>query len=317
MKILITGAAGAVGSHVAERLAKIGHEVVGLDSLASYYDPAIKRLNLEDLKRNGIRVLINDLAIDPLDLAREVDFIYHFAAQPGISANTPFDDYLRNNVIATHRLLEAARVSKKLRGFIHISTSSVYGTHADGDETSEPRPTSYYGVTKLAAEQLALAYHREQGLPVVVLRLFSVYGPRERPEKLYSKLIKSILEDKSFTLHEGSDQHIRSYSYVGDIVDGCVLVLDKFDQIVGEIFNLGTDQTHTTGEGIKLVESLLGKPAKFIMLPRRLGDQLVTTANINKARKLLGYKPKVTLAEGLKSQVDWHLKKIWPKYKLH
>lgn len=306
MKILVTGAAGAIGSHVAERLAELGHEVVGLDSLTNYYDRAIKELNVEDLRRRGIEMSLDDLVDDPLDLVGAVDVIYHFAAQPGISADTIFEDFLRNNIVSTHRLLEAARRNKKLKGFIHISTSSVYGARADGAETAEPRPTSYYGVTKLAGEQLAMAYHREHGLPVVVLRLFSVYGPRERPEKLYHKLIKSILTDQPFTLHEGSERHIRSYSYIGDIVDGCVLALDKLDQVVGEIFNIGTDQPSTTGEGIKIVETLLGKSAKITIVSRRQGDQLETVANIEKARQRLGYNPRTRLVEGLKAQVDWY-----------
>jgi nucleoside-diphosphate-sugar epimerase len=306
MKILVTGAAGAVGSHVAERLAELGHEVIGLDCLTDYYDRSIKELNVEDLRQRGVETLLHDLVDDPLDSAGAVDVIYHFAAQPGISAETPFEDYLRNNIVATHRLLEVARRNKKLKGFIHISTSSVYGAYANGVEMTEPRPTSYYGVTKLAGEQLAMAYHREHGLPVVVLRLFSVYGPRERPEKLYHKLIKNILADQSFPLHEGSNRHIRSYSYIGDIVDGCILALDKLEEVTGEIFNIGTDQLSTTGEGIKIVETLLNKPAKIIIVPRRSGDQLETGANINKARQRLGYNPRTKLAEGLKAQVDWY-----------
>ena len=123
MKILVTGAAGAIGSHVAERLAELGHEVVGLDALTNYYDRAIKKLNVEDLRRQGIEMLLHDLVDDPLDSAKMVDVIYHFAAQPGISADTTFEDFLRNNIISTHRLLETARKNKKLKGFIHISTS--------------------------------------------------------------------------------------------------------------------------------------------------------------------------------------------------
>ena len=306
MKILVTGAAGAIGSHVAERLAESGHEVVGLDCLTDYYERSIKELNVEDLRQRGIEMLLHDLVDDPLDLAGAVDVIYHFAAQPGISATTPFELFLRNNVVATHRLLEAARRNKKLKGFIHISTSSVYGARADGAEATEPRPTSYYGVTKLAGEQLALAYHREHGLPVVVLRLFSVYGPRERPEKLYHKLIRSILTDQPFTLHEGSERHIRSYSYIGDIVDGCILTLDRLAEVIGEIFNVGTDQPSTTGEGIKILETLLNQSAKIIIVPRRSGDQLETVANINKARERLGYNPRTKLAEGLEAQIDWY-----------
>src|SRR6185436_17280051 len=133
---------------------------------------------------------------DVSHLLTGTDFIFHLAAQPGISASTPFENYLNNNIVATQKLLDQARGVTTLQGFIHASTSSVYGKHANSDETSEPKPTSHYGVTKLAAEQLALSYHRESGLPVTVLRFFSVYGERERPEKLYHKLIKAMHEDK-------------------------------------------------------------------------------------------------------------------------
>src|SRR3989338_5601437 len=273
MKILVTGAAGAIGSHVAERLAESGHEVVGLDCLTDYYERSIKELNVDDLRQRGIEMLLHDLVDDPLDLAGAVDVIYHFAAQPGISATTPFELFLRNNVVATHRLLEAARRNKKLKGFIHISTSSVYGARADGAEATEPRPTSYYGVTKLAGEQLALAYHREHGLPVVVLRLFSVYGPRERPEKLYHKLTHAMLLDKPFPLYEGSEKHERSFTYVGDVVDACLRALDRYETIVGEIINIGSSAVHTTGEGIRIIESLARKKAELVLVPPRYGDQ--------------------------------------------
>ena len=311
MKILITGVAGAIGSHVAEHFTGLGHEVVGVDILTPYYDRAIKEINLADVTASGAEVHLCDLAVDDIDhLMKGVDVVFHFAAQPGISATTPFEDYVRNNIIATHRLLDSALRVPGLMGFVHISTSSIYGVHACGEETVEVKPTSYYGVTKLAAEQLALAYHREHGLPVVVLRLFSVYGPRERPEKLYHKLIKSILEDKDFPLCEGSEHHVRSYTNIDDIVHACDLVVKNLDLAVGEIFNIGTDKTITTGEGIKIIERLLGKSARLVVTPRRPGDQKETGANIKKARRLLEYNPKVGIEEGLARQVVWYKDKL-------
>lgn len=152
-------------------------------------------------------------------------------------------------------------------------------------------------------------------MPVTVFRLFSVYGERERPEKFYHKLIRALHEDKEITLHEGSEHHIRSYTHISDIVAGCVLALQNIDKVIGEIFNLGTDITNTTGEGMRLVEKLMGKKAKIKILPRRNGDQLETSANINKARKILGYKPKTTLKEGLRRQISWYSEKIHGKIK--
>lgn len=314
MKILVTGVAGAIGSHVAEHFVELGHEVVGVDILTDYYDRAIKEINLEDVVASGVQVHLCDLVVDDLDhFMKGVDVVFHFAAQPGISAKTSFEDYVRNNIVATHRLLEAASKAPGLKGFIYISTSSIYGAQAYGDETAEIKPTSYYGVTKLAAEQLALSYHRERGLPVVVLRLFSVYGPRERPEKLYHKLIKSILEDKDFPLHEGSEHHVRSYTNVKDIIQACDLVVKNLDHAIGEIFNIGTDKTVTTGEGIKVIERLLGKQARLIVTSRRPGDQKETGADIQKARRILGYNPVVDIEEGLAGQVEWYKNKIHGK----
>ncbi|MBX4195808.1 NAD-dependent epimerase/dehydratase family protein [Candidatus Parcubacteria bacterium] len=310
MKILITGAAGAIGSHLAERFLSLGHEVVGIDAMKPYYDPEIKKINAKDVESAGGKIHYLDLATDDFThLLSGVDIIFHMAAQPGISATTPFSTYLDDNIVATHRLLEAAKKVPTLKAFIHASTSSVYGARATGDETTEPKPTSYYGVTKLAAEQLAMSYYRELGLPVIVLRFFSVYGPRERPEKLYHKLIKSIYEGTTIPLHEGSEHHIRSYTFVRDIIDGCVLIVENLDKSIGEIYNLGTDKTMTTKEGIKIIENIMGKSANFVRMPRRPGDQIETGANISKLRKL-GYDPKVRLEEGLKEQVGWYGNKL-------
>jgi nucleoside-diphosphate-sugar epimerase len=223
---------------------------------------------------------------------------------------------MRNNIIATYRLSEAAKQSRSLRGFINISTSSVYGTDATGDETTEPKPTSYYGVTKLAAEQLVLAYARDQGFPACSLRLFSVYGPRERPEKLYPQLIGCILEDREFALHEGSQHHLRSYTYVSDIVDGLMVAMNSFDKCQGEILNIGTAAAITTADGINIVQEILGKTAKIVTKPRRSGDQLKTQANIGKARRILNYDPTTTPREGLAQEVQWYKQHIFGKINL-
>jgi nucleoside-diphosphate-sugar epimerase len=306
MNILVTGVAGFIGSHLAERLAGLGHDVRGIDCFTSYYARALKELNARQVAARGVPVLPLDLAADDLAAALDgIDAVFHVAAQPGISATVPFETYLRNNVTATQRLLEAARRAPGLRAFINISTSSVYGADATGGETTEPRPTSHYGVTKLAAEQLVLALAREQGFPACSLRLFSVYGPRERPEKLYPKLIGCMLADRAFPLFAGSEHHLRSYTYVADSIDGLVLALEHFDRCAGEIFNIGTDQAITTGEAIHIVEEILGKPAQIAVKPKRPGDQLQTHADIAKARRLLGYQPHTTPAEGLAREVEW------------
>jgi UDP-glucuronate 4-epimerase len=314
MKIIVTGAAGFIGSHLAERLAVQGHEVVGIDSFNDYYPRKLKELNAAEVKEKGVSILELDLAKDSaVEAISGAEIIYHLAAQPGISASTPFDTYLKNNIVATYNLLETAKESDSLKCFINVATSSVYGKHATDSEKAPPKPTSYYGVTKLAAEQLAMSYFRDQNLPACSLRLFSVYGERERPEKLYPQLIKSILDDSEFPLYEGSDRHLRSYTYIADIIDGFTAVLDHLDKSIGEIFNIGTDTAITTGEGIKIVEGILGRKARIYVVPKRPGDQEKTQANIEKARKILNYDPKTKPQEGLRKEVEWYKEKIWNK----
>jgi nucleoside-diphosphate-sugar epimerase len=311
MKCIVTGAAGFIGSHLSERLQELGHETVGIDCFTPYYDPSLKESNARDLAARGIRIERLDLATDRLDdLVADAEWIFHLAAQPGISADTPFEVYVRNNLVATQRLLEAAAASRTLSCFVNASTSSVYGYYASDGEESLPRPTSYYGVTKLAAEMLSLAYHRDRGLPACSVRIYSACGPRERPEKLFPKLIQSILRNEEFPLAEGAETHWRSFTNVHDIVDGMANLLAARDACIGEIFNLGTEECVSTSEAIRVVESIIGRPARMRRTPRRPGDQIRTQANIAKARRILGYAPRRTLAEGLAEEVKWFQARI-------
>ncbi|HEX5154348.1 MAG TPA: NAD-dependent epimerase/dehydratase family protein [Parafilimonas sp.] len=307
MNVLVTGAAGFIGSHKAEKLASLGFNVTGVDNLANYYSKQLKLLNVASLKENGVEFIEMDLRyIDQYKkLLSRFDYIFHFAAQPGLSATSTFNDYLSNNATATHELAGFAKKNNNLRLFVNISTSSVYGLDATKDETAVPMPASYYGVTKLVAEQIVLAESRNKSFNACSLRLYSVYGPRERPDKLYTKLIKAALEDKPFTLIEGSLQHKRSFTYVGDIIDGILKVIDKEETVNNEIFNIGTNVQHTTADGIETVEDLTGKKIQFTMLPPRGGDQLSTKAIIDKARKMLNYDPQTSLHEGILQQINW------------
>lgn len=312
MKILITGIGGAIGSHVAETLLARNDEVVGIDNLDPYYDPRIKQLSIKDVEKAGGKVVIADINTHDFETFSDIDAILHFAAQPGISAGTNFDHYVKNNISATHKLLSYALTQPNLKAFVHISTSSVYGVSARGSEDELPRPTSPYGVTKLAAEQLSLSKYRSDKLPVTALRLFSVFGPRERPEKLYHKLIHAIETGNTFPLHEGSEKHLRSFTYVDDIVDGVVRALDRIDKAQGEIINIGTEELRTTGDGIAIIERITGQKAPLTKSPPRYGDQRETHAVIGKAKDLLGFVPKVTLEEGLERQYKWHKEKLLP-----
>lgn len=317
MKILITGAAGFIGSHTAERLQKYGHEVIGLDNFSPYYSVDLKKINVDELNNNNIQFLECDLreAISFKLLPKDFDVVIHFAAHPGISESSSFDDYFSNNVLGTKNLLDFVESCEKPPYFINIATSSIYGAEAAFDETNTPKPTSYYGVTKLAAEQLMMAKVRLNVLKGCSLRLYSVYGPRERPDKLYTKLIACGLKGEAFPLFQGSLEHLRSFTYVQDIVDGIVSVLGLMDICNGEIINLGTEKENTTQAGIQIVEAILGKNIQINYLPsKRTGDQLRTRAVIDKARKLLNYNPKTNLKQGLEQQVAWYkstfLKKV-------
>lgn len=311
MKIIVTGAAGAIGSHLCERLLSMNNEVVGIDAMTPYYSPRIKEINAADVRKCGGKIHVLDIASDNIDHILEgAEIVFHLAAQPGISATTSFEDYLQNNIVATYKILEAAKKISNLKAFIYASTSSVYGKEAKGNETSEVKPASFYGVTKLAAEQLAMSYFRENKLPTIALRFFSVYGERERPEKLFHRLIKAISENKKFPLYENAKSHTRSFTYIRDIIDGCMLIMENLDLAIGEIFNLGSDQICTTGEGITTIEDIMGKTADFIILPNRAGDQKDTAADISKMRKTFGYKPSFSLREGLENEVKWYKEKI-------
>ncbi len=312
MRILVTGAAGFIASHLCEKLNELGHDVVGLDNFNDYYSPNLKRMNAQELENRGISIFEIDLNSNLQSVfEKQYDYIYHLAAQPGISSETPLSDYVTNNIFATQNLLEAVLLyNPNLKSFINIATSSVYGLVANVDENVPAKPVSFYGSTKLAAEQLVLGLQRLGKLNACSIRLYSVYGPRERPEKLYTKLIENLYYNKPFPLFEGSLKHERSFTYVGDIVDGLVSIIGKESVVAGEIINLGTDEVHTTQDGISIVEEIMNKQLIIDQKPARKGDQQRTEALINKARTLLDYEPKVTFKAGLEAQVDWYFKKI-------
>lgn len=306
MRILISGAAGYIGSNLALEARLLGHDVSGVDVFTGYYNPDLKRVNEKRLLDAGIRIVKADLAEAPLvEHLEGIDGIVHLAGQPGISELTPWADYNRNNVIATHRLIEAAKeagVSK----FVNISSSSVYGIRAMDTEAAEPKPASWYGETKLAAELEVMGAFRLTGFPACSLRLFSVYGERERPEKLFPRLIRAIDQNLEFPLFEGSSDHQRSFTYVGDICQAILLALDNWDRAVGEIFNVGSGRCFSTGEAVGMVEEIMGKRARVRTIPARPGDQKATHANVEKIRHCLGWEPETPLLDGLIKMVAWY-----------
>ncbi len=312
MRILVTGAAGFIASHLCEKLVSLGHEVIGLDNFNDYYSVSLKEMNAKDLESIGVQFYRIDLNDDLASLfEKPYDYIYHLAAQPGISAETTLEEYVENNIFATQNLMDAVLLyNKELKSFINIATSSVYGIEATVNETVPPAPVSFYGSTKLAAEQLVLGLQRLNKLHACSIRLYSVYGPRERPEKLYTKLIESLFNGIPFPLFEGSLKHERSFTYVGDIVEGLVAIIGRENVVDGEIINLGTDEVNTTHEGINVVENIMNKKLIVDQKPARKGDQQRTAAVIDKAKKLLSYSPKVSLKQGLEAQVKWYKEKF-------
>jgi nucleoside-diphosphate-sugar epimerase len=304
MRYLVTGAAGFIGSHLCERLLGLGHEVVGLDCFVPYYPRPLKERNLAEAKKHPkFRFLPLDLRADDVRPAVDgVDVVYHLAAMPGLVASwTDFDLYLGCNVTGTQRLLEAVKGSKGLKRFVYGSTSSVYGKFASGDETLPTKPVSPYGVTKLAGEQLARAHLETFGTPVSVLRFFSVYGPRQRPDMAYNIFIRALLAGEPITVY-GDGQQVRGNTFVADCVEA---VVKAADAPVGETFNVGGGEMVSVVDVLGKLERIAGKRFTVRTEAARAGDQRHTFADTTRLRRVLGWEPKTTLDEGLAKQYEW------------
>jgi nucleoside-diphosphate-sugar epimerase len=305
MKCVVTGAAGFIGSHLCETLLQSGREVVGIDSFIPYYPRPIKEVNLAKARSHaGFRFHSLDLRHDNLEsVLTGAEVVFHLAAMPGlIKSWTDFDLYNSCNVQATQRLLEAtSSVAPKLRRFVYASTSSVYGKYSTGDESLPTRPTSPYGVTKLAGEHLCRAYAENHGVPVVVARYFSVYGPRQRPDMGYYQFIKALQNNGSITVF-GDGQQVRGNTYVSDCVDATIAVAEA---PIGETYNLGGGESASVWDILHKLEALAGKKAHVNQEAPRPGDQRQTFADTTKLRRHFGWQAKVGLEEGLRRQWDW------------
>lgn len=304
MKCLVTGAAGFIGSHLCERLLQQGHQVTGLDAFVPYYPRSVKEANLTAVRAHpSFQFHEADLRSDPLvSLLDDVDVVYHLAAMAGLPRSwTDFDLYASCNLTATQRLVDAARSRPGLRRFVQASTSSVYGRFASGDETLPTRPVSPYGVTKLAAETLARAYGEEYGLPVVVLRYFSVYGPRQRPDMGYNRFIRAMLDGESLPVF-GDGMQVRGNTYIDDCVAATVAAAEA---LPGEIYNVGGGEAVTVWDVLRKLEKIIGRPPNVRREPARPGDQRYTGADTSKLTRHLGWQSQVSLDEGLARQVEW------------
>ncbi len=300
MRYVVTGAAGFIGSHLAEALLASGHDVVAVDAFTDYYDPERKRSNAA-----GFEVVDADLesaALEPL--LEGADGIFHLAAQPGVRASfgASFDLYVRRNVLVTGRLFEAA-AARRAR-VVYASSSSVYGD-AESFPTSEdapPRPISPYGVTKLACEHLHYALARTTGLEAIGLRFFTVYGPRQRPDMAITRMLEALEDGSRFPLY-GDGSASRSFTYVTDAVAGTVAAMER--GVPGSVYNIGGGEEASMAEAIALAEEIAGRGLAVERHGVAAGDVRRTRADVGKARRELGWEALTPLPEGLAAQWRW------------
>ena len=308
-KNIVTGAAGFIGSHLAETLLKKGEEVIGIDEFNDYYDPFFKNKNVSFLKSyDNFKLIEADIQfLNWNSLLQDVDVVYHQAAQAGVRASwgQGFRFYTERNISATQALLEAAKDAKNLKRLVYASTSSVYGD-AETLPTSElvcPKPVSPYGITKLAAERLCGLYHKNFGVPFVALRYFTVYGPRQRPDMAFHKFFKAVIDDEAIPVY-GDGLQTRDFTFVSDAV-AANLAAATVEDAVGEIFNIGGGSRVVLKEVLETMEEIVGKPIKRNHIEKAMGDARHTAADVSKAKKILGYQPSISLREGLTREWEW------------
>lgn len=307
LRCVVTGCAGFIGSHIAEALIAQGHQVVGIDCFTDYYPRAIKLANLSALRESPNFTLIEAdlLAYDLHGLLEGADCVYHQAAQAGVRASwgQNFRIYTENNVLATQRLLEAAR-DHPLRRFVYASSSSIYGDARALPVTEDtlPQPISPYGVSKLAAEHLCRLYWVNFGVPTVSLRYFTVYGPRQRPDMGFHKFIRALLTGREITLYGDGDQ-TRDFTFVSDAVAANLACLEA--GVAGQLFNVGGGSRISVNRVLALLESLSGEKARIRRMENQKGDVRDTFADTSRARDLLGFRPSVTVEEGLRRELEW------------
>lgn len=313
MRYLVTGSAGFIGYHLCDTLLTAGHEVDGVDVFTDYYDPALKRANNARLLRYaGFRHLELDLATharrDIEDLCGAADAVIHLAAQPGVrlSWSEGFQVYVDRNMTASQRLLEAARLTGVSR-LVLASSSSVYG-NAPAYPTSEDSPTrpfSPYGVTKLAMEHLAVAYADNWGLPAVLLRYFTVYGPGQRPDMALHRFIAAAGAGEPVTVY-GDGEQVRDFTYVSDAVAATLAAADA-DLAGATILNVAGGSSSTVNELLRRVSESLGREVVTQHVAEQPGDVRITGGVIDRARGLLDWEPEVALVDGVKRQVEHQL----------
>jgi UDP-glucuronate 4-epimerase len=293
MRYVVTGAAGFIGSHLADALVAAGHDVVAVDCFTDYYDPAEKEENAR-----GFDVMRSDLAEEPLDL-RGVDGVFHLAGQPGVrSFGDVFPLYLRRNVLATQRVLETATAAGVR--VVFASSSSVYGdaeTYPTPESTT-PRPVSPYGITKLACEQLVRAYE----LDAIVLRYFTVYGPRQRPDMFFRRACDALVTGEGFEIY-GTGEQSRSFTEVSDVIAATIAAMERAS--AGAVYNVGGGEEASMLDAIAILERVSGRRLPVSHVEVAKGDVRRTRADVSSIEAALGWEPRTGLADGLSRMWSW------------
>jgi UDP-glucuronate 4-epimerase len=309
-RVLVTGAAGFIGSTICDRLLREGDvQTVGVDAFSDYYPRSIKEANLAPALSAGLEFHEMDLSTSALDsLLDGIDVIIHQAGQPGVrpSWGSSFDRYIDSNIGVTQKLLEAVRLpGSTVRRFVYASSSSVYGDAESYPtlETMRPQPMSPYGVTKLAAEHLAVLYARNFGVETVSLRYFTVYGPRQRPDMAFTKFIYKALVGDQITIY-GDGSQIRDFTYVDDIVDANVRAATR--QVpAGSVLNISGGSSHALSEALQAISQAAGKPLDIQYADVATGDVKRTGGESSSARRMLDWLPSVGMVEGIERQTAW------------
>ncbi|MDF2959651.1 MAG: UDP-glucose 4-epimerase [Paenibacillus sp.] len=307
MKILVTGAAGFIGSHLCERLLQDkSHEVIGLDAFIKSSTPVKAREhNLRHLLQHPRFTFIKQdlLKVQWDHFLPSVDIVYHLAGMPGVRSSwgEDFKAYITNNIEATQRLLEGCR-TYPVKKFVYASTSSVYGEKTGQvNEAALTQPLSPYGVSKLTGEQLCRVYAHNDGIPAVILRFFTVYGPRQRPDMAFHRFISHILQNKPIPIN-GDGNQTRDFTYVEDCVSA-IAATAHAENIIGETINIGGKERASVLDCIAILEELFAAKVKLQFMGKAYGEPRHTWADINKAQSLLGYEPKTDLRKGLKAEI--------------
>lgn len=312
-KILVTGAAGFIGSHLTEVLLKNDNYLILVDNFNEYYKGKEERLRgiIKNYKsKENYNLIKGDLLDTSIykQIDKDIDYIFHLAAQAGVrySINNPIE-VINNNVISTTKIYEFALQTEKLKKLIYASSSSVYGnpSYMPCDEEHQKNPISPYALSKLTGEIYADYYYREYGIPITSLRFYTVYGPRGRPDMAIYKFYNLMLQNKEIGIY-GNGEQLRDFTYISDIIDGLILAGER-DESKGQIFNLGYSHPISVNKLVEKMYKITNKTKKIKYLQKQKGDVNITHSDINKAKRVLNFRPKIDIDEGLTLQYHWQL----------